>query len=82
MKKQNKQMNIVSLAVVMVMAVTIMSPTCSADGDVIDAVAIQPETKYLGADSMSLLHKIAALSTTNGSNDRSSRQKPSVVITR
>ncbi len=63
----------------MVVAI-ILSPTCRANSDVIDAVAIQPETKYIGADSMSLLHKIAAVRTFNGTNDRSSRQKPSVVI--
>ena len=66
------------LVVITVVAV-ILSPTCRADGDVIDAVSIEPETKYVGADSMSLLHKFAELRAFNKTNDRSSRQKPSVV---
>ncbi|XP_057376278.1 uncharacterized protein LOC130697392 [Daphnia carinata] len=62
------------------MVLVMLSSTCRADDDVIDAVAIS-ERKYIGADSMSLLHKLSS-GTVKGFNatsrDRSSRQKPSV----
>ncbi|KAI9561741.1 hypothetical protein GHT06_012702 [Daphnia sinensis] len=73
-------MKTVSLAAI-TMVLVMLSSTCRADDDVIDAVALTPESKYIGADSMSLLHKISSgmMQGFNAtSRDRSSRQKPSV----
>ncbi|XP_032789096.2 uncharacterized protein LOC116926344 [Daphnia magna] len=72
-----KTVCLAAIAMVLVM----LSSTCRAHDDVIDAVAISSESKYIGADSMSLLHKISSgmiQGFNNTSRDRSSRQKPSV----
>ena len=73
-----------SLAIMVVLA-ALFTSTCKAN-DVINAAPISASEKYyVGADSMSLLHKLSSGLTNknfNATEDRGSRQTPSVVIDR
>lgn len=73
------------------LATLLAASTCRAD-DYIDAVAISSsENRYVGADSMSLLHKLASVGVAqkaqakspsnvlNATEDRTSRQTPALV---
>ena len=67
----------------MVVLAALFTSTCKAN-DVINAAPISASEKYyVGADSMSLLHKLSSGLTNknfNATEDRGSRQTPSVVI--
>lgn len=69
-----------SMIAVIALAAILSGSTCRADDDLINATPVSDLRPYVGADSMSLLHRLSTKNIPNGNaDDRTSRQTPALV---